>query len=151
MRFFQIFTDFLFSGLGWTGELWLNRVVLILRNKEDIFFFNPKNILKIKDFKKKKWFFETLEILEFFDHFWIFAVFYEFLDFLGFFWGFFWFVFSSFLLLCTPPGWRPGTAEGGERARPGGGHSHFFTNSWFAHIRPRKQEPFIKEIMVAIA
>ena len=26
-------------------------------------------------------------------------------------------------LLCTPPGRRPGTAVGGERPRPGGGHS----------------------------
>ena len=32
-------------------------------------------------------------------------------------------------LLCTPPGRRPGTAEGGERPRPGGGHSIFFNNS----------------------
>ena len=30
---------------------------------------------------------------------------------------------SKELLLCTPPGRRPGTAVGGERARLGGGHS----------------------------
>ena len=35
LRFFLIF----FSGLGWTGRLWLNRVFLILRNKQDTFFF----------------------------------------------------------------------------------------------------------------
>ena len=30
-------------------------------------------------------------------------------------------------LLCTPPGRRLGTAKGGERARPGGGHSILLT------------------------
>ena len=32
---------------------------------------------------------------------------------------------SEAALLCTPPGRRPGNAEGGERARPGGAHSIF--------------------------
>ena len=44
--FFQIF----FSGLGWTGKLWSNPVVLILRNKEDKFFL--KNSAE-KKYKKK--------------------------------------------------------------------------------------------------
>ena len=33
--------------------------------------------------------------------------------------------FGTITLLWTPPGRRPGTAVGGERARPGGGHSIF--------------------------
>ena len=39
--FFPIFPDF-FSGLGWTRELWVNRVFIILRNKEDFFFADLK-------------------------------------------------------------------------------------------------------------
>ena len=43
------------SETGWTGELWSNRVLLILENKEDgIFFFAKKNFLKKIVFLKKK-------------------------------------------------------------------------------------------------
>ena len=51
MGFLEFFPDvsrFFFSGLGWTGELWSNRIVLILRNKED--FFLLKKILGILSF-----------------------------------------------------------------------------------------------------
>ena len=37
---FGHFFRFFFSGFGWTGELWSNRVVLILRKKEDFFLPN---------------------------------------------------------------------------------------------------------------
>ena len=53
-------------------------------------------------------------------------------------------------LLYTPPGRRPGTTLGGERRGWAGRKVFFFTNSWFAHIRSRKQKPLLKETMVTI-
>ena len=52
LRFFQIF----FSGLGWTGELWSNRINLMLRNKEYFFVVAAKIYFsKMSDvFRKKK-------------------------------------------------------------------------------------------------
>ena len=41
LRFYEIFQDF-FSGFDWTGDLWSNRVFLILRKKEE-FFVGEKN------------------------------------------------------------------------------------------------------------
>ena len=66
LRYFLDFSRFLFSGLGWTGELWSNRILLILRNKEDfffaeIFFFFRYFIF----FEKKKCFLGLVEIFGF--------------------------------------------------------------------------------------
>ena len=41
-------------------------------------------------------------------------------------------------LLCTLPGRRPGTAIGGERARPGGGHSILGLPQDFHILGPEK-------------
>ena len=91
--FFQIFPHFFHifnSGLGWTGELWSNRVVLVLRIKEFLQKFRIK-----KDFYWFFWdfwicwpFFNFLEILGFSMDFLIFLK--DFLDlFLNFFLNFF--------------------------------------------------------------
>ena len=42
-------------------------------------------------------------------------------------------------LLCTPPGQRPFTAVGGERARPGGGHSILGLPQDFHILGPEKK------------
>ena len=48
------------------------------------------------------------------------------------------------MLLCTPPGQRPGTAVGGERRGRAGGIV------FFAHIRPGNWKPLLNETMVTI-
>ena len=98
MEIFLDFFRFFFSGVGWTGELWSNRVVLILRNKEDFFFFF---IAKGIVFKKLGFFcflsgffylcfFLFLTTFEIFKNSW---VFYEFLNFLNFIFLFLFFIF----------------------------------------------------------
>ena len=61
LQFFKIFPDFLFSGLGWTGDLWLNCIVLILKNEEDFLFISliypQKKLFKKLIFLRKKVFF----------------------------------------------------------------------------------------------
>ena len=79
------FLRFFFSGLGWTGELWLNRVVLILKNNKDFFVYWIKIFFKYLELFEKKWFFE---IFGFFDHFWNFRILDFFLEFYDFFWFF---------------------------------------------------------------
>ena len=70
---FEIFSNFFrffFSRLGWTGELWLNGVVLILRNKEEFFFsrifFSVKNL---GFFKQNKGFLRFFDVFVFLDQF----------------------------------------------------------------------------------
>ena len=72
--FFWIFPAF-FSGLGWTGELWSNRLVLIWTNEEDIYLF----ILLNKNIFQKFWIF-LIKVI-----FWDFQIFLPFLNFFLFF------------------------------------------------------------------
>ena len=48
-----------------------------------------------------------------------------------------WRTHTAHYLLCTKPGRRPGTAKGGERARPGW-VLVFFVHFWYAHISSGK-------------
>ena len=51
---------FFVSGLGYTGELWWNRIVLMLRNKEDFLFcFAEEEKIQKFGFKEKKVFFSS--------------------------------------------------------------------------------------------
>ena len=116
-RFFGkkvIFWDFsrlFFSGLGWTGELWLNCIFLILRRRKKSFllrkiFFKTFRFWKKKNYVLRFWGFWTIFFLHFLDFggfLWTFFVsiffldifgfcfildFLIFLDFLNFFWTF---------------------------------------------------------------
>ena len=76
------------SEKGLTGELWSNRVLLILENKDNSIFFGKKNTFKIVRFLRK--------------------IFYLFLDFLGFSQIFFNFTFLHFfyiLRFCSDCSW----------------------------------------------
>ena len=99
MWLFGIFPDFSqkkkISGFGWTGELWLDGIFLILRNEEDfflifaeIYFFENFGFLK----RKKMRFFRFSEFLIIFEIFGIFLVLYWFTDFFWIFFGIFGFL-----------------------------------------------------------
>ena len=59
---FEIFS----SGWGWTGELWLNLIVLIFGNKEIFFSDNKKFFQNLRFFFWKKVIFCDLRFSEFF-------------------------------------------------------------------------------------
>ena len=75
----------LYSGLVWTGELWSNSVVLILRKEKDFFCLKKISLKNSRFFEKKLILWVFFEILGFFDNF----KFLLFLDFLIFFSSFF--------------------------------------------------------------